>query len=88
MRKTLETGMAVENGYIKFQIENNDQKSIQNAYSINQSDSFMNKPLINNLSGQSTERPARIWYNYIIYCIIYNMERLKATLIMYLLFDC
>ena len=42
---------------------------MQNAYSINQSDrlslNFMNKPLINNLSGQSTERRARIWYNYI-----------------------
>ena len=52
--------MAVEHGYIKFLIKNNDQKSMKNAYSINQSDrlsfNFMNKPLINNSSGRGTER--------------------------------
>ena len=43
-----------------FKIENNDQKSMQNAYPKNQSDrlslNFMNKPLINNLSCRGTER--------------------------------
>ena len=65
---------------------------MQNVYSINQSDglslNFMNKPLINKLSGRGTER--RHLYGITtedtyLYCMIYNMERSKAAL---LLFDC
>ena len=52
--------------YNKFWIENNGQKSMQNTYSINQSDTlplnFMNKPFVNNLSHRGTERRAyTIW---------------------------
>ena len=47
--------------YIKCSVKNNDQKSMQNAYSINKSDTlnFMNKSLVNDLSGGETERRAR-----------------------------
>ena len=59
--------MAVEHGKHQVLTENDDQKSMKNAYSINQSDTlplhFMNKPFVNNLFGRGTELRVRIWYN-------------------------
>ena len=54
---------------------------MQNAYSINKSDTlnFVNKSLVNGLSGQGTERRAREDTFYIAGYV--NMERAKATLI-------
>ena len=70
MRKNDKLGWLWNLEHTKFSIENNDQKPMQNANSINQSDTppfnFMNNPLVNNnyLTDRGTGRRARIWYNY------------------------
>ena len=82
IRKTWQTGLAVEHGIHQVLIKNNDQKSMQNAYSINKCDTlnFMNKSLVKDLSGRGTERRAREDTYYIAWYV--NKERAKATLIL------
>ena len=61
---------------------------MQNAYSINQSETlplnYVNKPLVNNLSDRGTGQRACIRYYYERYIIYYvNIEQSKATLTLY-----
>ena len=64
---------------------------MQNAYSINQSETlplnYVNKPLVNNLSDRGTGQRACIRYYYERYIIFYVnievIEQSKATLTLY-----